>query len=91
MGETRVRQKLLAHSDRDRFYSYAFCEPFRFPVRNFAATIRVTPIIDGDRSFVEWWVTFDCDAEQYDRWTGFFAKSFAGWLGSSRNHLAGAA
>jgi Polyketide cyclase / dehydrase and lipid transport len=91
MGETRVRQKLLAHSDRERSYSYEFLEPFRFPVRNFVATIAVTPIVDGDRSFVEWWVTFDCDTEQYDHWTGFFAKSFAGWLESLRRYLARAA
>jgi Polyketide cyclase / dehydrase and lipid transport len=81
MGETLVRQRLLAHSDRDRFYSYEFCEPFRFPVQNFIATIRVTPIVDGERSFIEWWVTFDCAAEQ-------LARSFAGWLESLRRHLA---
>jgi len=49
MGETRVRQRLLAHSDVERFYTYAACEPFRFPVRDFTATIRVTPIVDGNR------------------------------------------
>jgi hypothetical protein len=88
MGETRVRQRLIAHSDADRSYSYEFLEPFRFPVRDFVATIRVTPIVDGNRAFVEWWVTFDCAENERDHWTAFFARSFAGWLESLRRHLA---
>lgn len=31
MGDVRIRQRLLAHSDLSRSYSYAFCEPLRFP------------------------------------------------------------
>jgi hypothetical protein len=87
MGETKIRQKLLAHSDEDRSYVYASCGQPRFPVHDFRATIRVTPIVDGDRAFVEWWATFDCAADQRDHWTGFFARSFAGWLGSLRRHV----
>src|SRR3954470_11688252 len=59
MGETVVRQRLLAHSDRERCYTYEFLEPYRFPVQNYAATIRVTPVTADDRAFVEWWATFD--------------------------------
>ena len=88
MGETRVRQRLLAHSDLDRFYTYEFREPFRFPVRDFVATIRVTPIIDGNRAFVEWWTTFDCAEAEREHWTAFFARAFAGWLESLRGRLA---
>jgi hypothetical protein len=87
MGDTRIRQRMLAHSDRDRFYTYEFCEPYRFPVRNFVATIRITPIIDGNRAFAGWWTTFDCAAEEYDHWTEFFASSFAKWLGSLRSRV----
>ncbi len=89
MGGTRIRQRLLAHSDLERCYSYEFCGAPRFPVRRFLAAIRVTPIVDGERSFVEWWATFDCAAEEYDHWTGFFARSFAGWLGSLRRRFDG--
>jgi hypothetical protein len=87
MGETRIRQRLIAHSDRDRSYSYELCEPFRFPVKNGVATIRVTPAVDGDKAFVEWWLTFDGALEELARWTAFFARSFATWLGSLRRHL----
>jgi hypothetical protein len=69
--------------------SYAFCDPIPFPVRNFRATLRVTPVIDGDRAFVEWWATFDCAADAYERWTHYFAlDGFAVWLRSLREHLA---
>jgi hypothetical protein len=88
MGETRVRQRLLAHSDVERFYTYAACEPFRFPVHDFVATIRVTPIVDGNRAFVEWSATFDCGENERDHWTAFFARAFAGWLESLRRRLA---
>src|SRR5215204_4507930 len=49
-----LRQRLLAHSDRDRSYTYDFCDPAPFPVLNYVATLRVTPIVDGDRAFVDW-------------------------------------
>ena len=33
------------------------------PVENYVATIRLTEITDGDRSFIEWSAEFDTDAE----------------------------
>jgi Polyketide cyclase / dehydrase and lipid transport len=89
MGETRIRQKLLAHSDRERSYTYEFCEPCRFPVRDYVASIRVTPVVDGGRAFVEWWATFDVAVAERDHWRDFFARSFATWLNSLRRTLAG--
>jgi Polyketide cyclase / dehydrase and lipid transport len=89
IGDTNIRQRLLAQSDRDRFQTYEFCGPIPYPVRNYEATLRVTPISDGNRAFVEWWATFDCEASEYDHWTKFFANSFAKWLGSLRAHLEG--
>lgn len=58
-GGQTIRQRLLAHSDLERYYSYAFCDPIPFPVRDYVATLRITPIIDGARAFVEWSATFD--------------------------------
>jgi hypothetical protein len=84
-----IRQVLLAHSDAQRSYTYALCDPPPFPVRNYTATIRVAPIVDGNRSFVEWWATFDCAAEDYDRWTRHFAhQGFAKWLAALREFMA---
>ena len=83
----RIRQRLVAQSDAERAQTYEFAESAAAPVANYSATIRVTPIVDGGDAFVEWWATFDCAADQRDHWTGFFARSFAGWLGSLRRHV----
>lgn len=88
VGDTRIRQRLLAHSDLDRCYTYEFCGPAPYPVRNYQATLRLTPIVDGNRTFVEWWATFDCDPNEYDHWTAFFTnEGFAKWLRTWRSHL----
>ena len=81
------RQKLLALSDCDRTQTYAFADDIPLPVRNFEATIRVTPVVDGDLAFVEWRATFDCAAEDHDARVTFFREAFAGWLESLRRHL----
>ncbi len=84
---SRRRQKLLALSDVERRQTYAFEGVAPMPVWNFEATIRVTPVIDGDRAFIEWFATFDCDADGYDERVTFFRGAFAGWLESLRRHL----
>jgi hypothetical protein len=49
-----IREVLLAHSDIERSYTCGFCGAPPFPVRDYIATIRVSPIIADDASFVEW-------------------------------------
>ena len=88
-GAGTIRQVLLAHSDAQRSYTYALCDPAPFPVRNYTATIRVAPVVEGNRSFVEWWATFDCAADEYDRWTRHFAhEGFAKWLAALREFMS---
>jgi len=70
---THLREKLLAHSDEKRSYTYDF-QKTPFDVDNYNATLRVVPITDGNKAFVEWWTTFDCDRDQQEHWTGFFAN-----------------
>ncbi|MGB6348630.1 MAG: SRPBCC family protein [Pseudolabrys sp.] len=83
-----IRQILLAHSDIDRSYTYALCDPSPFPVRNYIATIRVASIVESNKSFVEWWATFDCAAEEYDHWTKHFEnEGFAKWLAALRRFM----
>jgi hypothetical protein len=85
-GERR-RQRLLALSDVERAQVYTFEGPAPMPVWDFEATIRVTPVVDGDRAFVEWFATFDCYPEGQDERIAFFREGFAGWLESLRRHL----
>lgn len=88
-ADRHIRQRLLSHSDLERSYAYEFAGEVPFPVRNYRATLRVTPVTDGGRSFVEWWASFDCAANELERWTAYFEKEgFAVWLRSLREHLA---
>ena len=56
------REVLLALSDAERFYSYTFVSS-PVPVRDHRTTLRVLPITDGSRSYVEWSSRFDIDAK----------------------------
>ena len=71
---------------RVRAFSEFSSEP-PLHTRDFRATLRVTPVVDGNRAFVEWWTTFDCDLERQNERTAFFRDAFAGWLESLRRHL----
>jgi hypothetical protein len=87
--ERSMRQRLLAHSDLERCYTYEVCEPSPLAVRDYRATLRITPIVDGGRAFVEWWATFDCATGEQQRWVSSFRDDgFASWLGSLRSYLA---
>ncbi len=85
----RIRQTLLALSDVERSQTYAFCGEAPMPVRDYRATLRVVPVTDGGRGFVEWSATFDCAPERRDEWVAFFADAFGRWLESLRRHLDG--
>jgi Polyketide cyclase / dehydrase and lipid transport len=82
-----IRQRLLGQSDAERAQTYAFAEEGALPVANYRATFRVTPVVDGDRAFVEWRATFDHDAGERAERIVFFQAAFAGWLESLRRNL----
>jgi hypothetical protein len=71
---TRIRQRLLAHSDLDRSYTYESCETLR-AISHYQGTARVTPIVDGNRAFVEWSVNIECPAEEQTTALSFLRKS----------------
>jgi hypothetical protein len=88
-GEKILRQVLRAHSDAERFYSYAFCDAAPYPVLDYEATIRVTPVVQTGQAFVEWWATFDCAIDERARWVAFFEhEGFAKWLSALRRYMA---
>jgi hypothetical protein len=87
--KTVRRQVLLAHFDIERSYTYGLCGQPDLPFRNYLATIRVTPVVESGQAFVEWRATFDCAADEYDRWVGYFEKeAFATWLAALRRFMA---
>lgn len=88
-GNNVLRQRLLAHSDTERSYTYSFCGAPPFPVRDYQATLRVNPVVADNRSFVEWWATFDCAAEEKDKWVKHFEQQgFAKWLGALKQFMS---
>jgi hypothetical protein len=58
-----IREKLLALSDYDFSCSYSILES-PMGVENYVATLKLTPITDGDRTFAEWSASFDCAPER---------------------------
>jgi hypothetical protein len=84
-----IRERLLHLSDAERSYSYNF-ETTPFAVQNYHATLRVTPVTDGGRSFVEWWTTFDCPPERGQEWVDTFAGAvFKGGLDALKARFGG--
>jgi hypothetical protein len=61
----RLREQLLGLSDYDYFCTYSILES-PMPLTNYIATLRLTPITDGDRAFAEWTADFDCAPEVVD-------------------------
>ena len=59
----RIREKLLGLSDFDMFCTYAILES-PMGVENYVATLRLTPVTDGDKTFLEWSAEFDCAPER---------------------------
>jgi Polyketide cyclase / dehydrase and lipid transport len=55
----KLREQLLGLSDFDMVCTYAILDS-PMPLTNYVATLRLTPITDQERTFVEWSADFDC-------------------------------
>jgi hypothetical protein len=55
-----IRERLLALSDYDYSCTYSILES-PMGVENYIATLKLTPVTDGGRTFAEWSAEFDCD------------------------------
>ena len=60
-----IREQLLALSDYDFTCTYSILES-PMGVTDYVATVKVTPVIDGNRSFVEWSAEFGCEPARED-------------------------
>src|SRR5262245_43716919 len=54
----RVREQLLALSDRDHVSTYCILDA-SLPLRRYVATVQLRRVTDGDRTFWHWQSTFD--------------------------------
>jgi uncharacterized protein YndB with AHSA1/START domain len=85
----RIREKLLGLSDHDLFCTYAILES-PMPIENYVATLRLTPVTDGDRTFVEWSADFDCAPDvEGDLVAGIGGNVFQGGFDALKRHFSG--
>jgi hypothetical protein len=54
-----IRERLLALSDYEYSCTYAILDS-PMGVDNYVATLKLTPVTDGERTFAEWTAEFDC-------------------------------
>ena len=84
----RIREKLLGLSDYDMFCTYSILES-PMPLTDYIATLRLTPITDGNRTFAEWTAEFDCDeAEAEGLVNGIGADVFQAGFAALQRSLA---
>lgn len=87
-GET-IREKLVGMSDYDLFCSYSMLEG-PMPLWDYMATLRLTPITDGNRTFAEWSAEFECDPkDESDLVDGIGTNVFQGGFDALKRHFGG--
>ena len=85
----RIREKLLGLSDYDYFCTYSILES-PMPLTDYIATLRLTPITDGDRTFAEWSAEFDCAPDVADELVGNIGQGvFQAGFDSLKRHFGG--
>jgi uncharacterized protein YndB with AHSA1/START domain len=85
----RIREKLLGLSDYDMFCTYGILES-PMPLTDYVATLRLTPITDGDRTFAEWTAEFDCAADAAeDLVSGIGMNVFQAGFDALKRQMAG--
>ena len=67
------RETLLAHSDRERYYTYDIIES-PLPCRDYVATHRLVEITEGDRTLGIWEGTFECDESDAEMLAGIVGE-----------------
>ncbi len=84
-----IREQLLGLSDYDLFYSYSMLEG-PMPLSDYIATMRLTPVTEGDRTFIEWSAEFSCEQEKEDELvTGIGTNVFQGGFDALKRHFRG--
>ena len=64
-----IRERLLALSDYDFSMTYSILES-PMAVEDYVATLKLLPVTDGERSYVEWSAEFDCRTEDEQKLIG---------------------
>jgi hypothetical protein len=96
-GDNWIRQRLSDHSDERRSLSYVGMELFAFPAGQmddppspirYEGTIHLLPIVDDNRTFIEWPVTLHAAPDEEEPWQHLFLSWIPEWTESLRRALA---
>jgi Polyketide cyclase / dehydrase and lipid transport len=84
-----IREQLVGMSDYDLFCSYVMLEG-PMPLWDYMATLRLTPVTDGGRTFAEWSAEFSCDPDkETDLTNGIATNVFKGGFDALKRHFGG--
>jgi uncharacterized protein YndB with AHSA1/START domain len=87
-GDT-IREQLLGLSDHELFYSYSMLEG-PMPLSDYIATIRLSPVTEGNRCFIEWSAEFSCEPDnEADLVSGIGTNVFQGGFDALKRHFGG--
>ena len=82
-----IRERLLALSDFDYSCTYAILES-PMGVENYTATLKLTPVTDGERTFAEWSAEFDCAERREQELSDLVGTGvFQGGLDALKKHF----
>jgi hypothetical protein len=83
-----IRERLLALSDYEYSQSYEILES-PMGVAHYVATLKLTPITDGQRSFAEWSAEFECAEGREHELTELIGNGvFQGGFDALKRHFA---
>jgi hypothetical protein len=83
-----IRERLLALSDYEYSQTYEILES-PMGVANYVATLKLTPITDGQRSFAEWSAEFECAEGREHELTELIGNGvFQGGFDGLKRHFA---
>lgn len=84
-----IREQLLGLSDYDMFCTYGILES-PMPLNDYIATLRLTPVTDGERCFAEWSAEFSCDPSvEEDLVNGIGTDVFQTGFDALKRHFGG--
>jgi hypothetical protein len=92
-----IKQRLAGHSDQAHSLTYAGIDPLPFPSdllpeapgpTRYEGTMHLLPVVEGNRTFIEWAVELDTAPEDADRWRALFQSWIPDWTNSLQRALA---
>jgi hypothetical protein len=84
-----IRERLLALSDFEYSCTYAILES-PMGVENYTATLKLTPVTDGGRTFAEWSAEFDCPPARERELSDLVGQQvFQGGFDALKRHFRG--